>query len=214
MGRDAKTILLTGFGPFPGVTENASASLVQRLAQTAERRFPARRVTAAVLATEWDRAPKQLAALYARFEPGLVIHFGVSEKARGFVIETIAANACRPAADAAGMLPRATCLSDRAPTAFDVTLPVRRIHKRLAALGLPVELSQDAGAYLCNAVLFQSLERGSGWQRGSSGTGPVRAGFIHIPSRISARTALDWDAAEAGALEILRVCLDLPDRRR
>ena len=44
----------------------------------------------------------------------------------------------------------------------------------LRARGLPIAFSDDAGRYLCNAMLFTLLDRLSG-----SGVGPV--GFIHVP---------------------------------
>jgi pyroglutamyl-peptidase len=206
MPQRPQTILLTGFGPFPGVPENISAVLVERLAAAAKRRFPRRRIVADVLATDWAAAPKQLAQLYAREQPFLALHFGVSERARGFVIETRAQNKCKSAPDATGVLPRSGCISETEPDALGVSLPAESILTRLRALSIPAQLSDDAGSYLCNAVLFHAL------CLAETGSEPCATGFIHIPvlipERRTART-LDWDTAMAGGIEILRVCLGL-----
>ena len=111
------TILLTGFGPFPGVPENMSAVLVERLAAVAQRKFPKHHIVSDVLPAEWVAAPKRLARLYTREQPHLALHFGVSKRAKGFVIETQGRNECRNAPDARGARPRSRCISE---TAFKV----------------------------------------------------------------------------------------------
>ena len=172
--------------------------------------FMKRRIVAGVLPTEWESAPKQLAQLYALEQPRLALHFGVSERARGFVLETRGRNECRDAPDARGARPLSRCISESAPESLDVSIPAKRIVARLTALGIPAGLSDDAGAYLCNAVLFHALRLAEAEQ------GP-RVGFIHIPPRISDRAAartLDWDTAMAGGLEIIRVCLGLRELAR
>lgn len=199
MSNRIRTILLTGFGPFPGVAENASAELVERLADAAAERFPRRRIVSAVLPTEWVAAPKQIAQLYQRHDPGIALHFGVSERAKGFVIETLARNECRLTPDAAGALPHMSYVLAKCPRTLDATLPVDDIIRRLRELNIPAEASSDAGRYLCNAVLFHALAQPS------SGAAGRAVGFIHMPTRIS-----DWDLTLAGALEILRASLDLP----
>jgi pyroglutamyl-peptidase len=87
-----------------------------------------------------------------------------------------------------------------------VTLPARLIVERLTGLGLPAELSDDAGAYLCNAVLFHGL------LLSERETARCATGFIHIPTHIadtSRGPGLDWDGAVAGGIEIIRTCLGL-----
>lgn len=203
-----QTILLTGFGQFPGVAENASALLVERLATSAQKKFPRRRIVAEVLPTEWVGAPKRLKQLYERERPNLALHFGVSERAKGFVIETQARNECRYAPDARGARPASRCISEAAHEALGVSIPAKRIVARLTALSIPAKLSDDAGAYLCNAVLFHALCLAEA-ENGTS------AGFIHIPASIAeygTTRALGWDMAIAGGIEIIRACLGLPER--
>ena len=151
------TALITGFGPFPGVPRNASALLVPRLASVARREFPGWRIATAILPTEWRRAPSELARHHARAKPAWAIHFGVSREARGFVMETTGRNVCRDAADAAGEQPGSLCLQPDGPALRSASLPLRAIRERLDRRGLPTASSDDAGGYLCNAVLYHSL---------------------------------------------------------
>ena len=101
------TVLLTAFGPFPGVPVNATMRLVPELAERAALAFPDVRFVTEMLATEWLGAPRRMAAVIAEVKPDLILHFGVSSRARGFEIEQRAHNACRSMPDAAGLLPRA-----------------------------------------------------------------------------------------------------------
>jgi pyroglutamyl-peptidase len=213
-----QTILVTGFGPFPGVSDNASAMLAVRLGEAARRRFRSRRIVAAVLPTEWEAAPERLADLYRRERPSVAVHFGVSERARGFVVETVARNRRDDRPDARAALPTHRELVNGSPDRLEVGLPAEAIRRRLARLGVPVALSADAGGYLCNAILYQSL------CLAAAAAHPTIAGFIHIPVRIAAplrdgsradpAPPLHWDQALRGGIEILRACLGLPELRR
>ena len=171
------TVLMTGFGPFPGVPVNATMRLVPELAQAAARQFAGARIAVEVLATEWAAAPRQLDQLLAEIAPDLVLHFGVSSRARGLEIESRARNACMPSPDAAGALPPGAAVRDGGPAFMAASLPVQHIVTRLRRLGIPAFVSRDAGGYLCNATLYHSL--------GCARNAPSRrVGFIHIPAML------------------------------
>lgn len=194
-------VLLTGFGPFPGMPDNVSARLVQYVSRQARHVHQTHRFHAAVLPTEWHAAPQRLAALIGKLRPAVSLHFGVAKDADGFRIETRGLNSCRMTEDSAGCLPPAPVLIDSGPKSYDVALPVNGIVDRLTALKLPVTTSEDAGGYLCNSIFYHALH---------ARTEPdtlSRAGFIHIPSSLSA-PHLTFDAAVTGCLEIIRVVLD------
>ncbi len=194
------SVLLTGFGPFPGMPDNASARLVEALSSRARIAFPEIETNAAILPTEWNAAPERLAHLIAAHRPSLILHFGVAPDASGFRIETHAHNACHATEDAAGLLPASEWLLRGGAQSHAATLPAGAIVAGLTKLGLPAALSMDAGGYLCNAIFYLSLT----YARGANH--PCRAGFIHIPADLSS-PPLSFDAALTGALEILRVCL-------
>jgi pyroglutamyl-peptidase len=200
---DRPSLLLTGFGPFPGVEKNVSARLVQRLAARARRNFPDYRVATAILPTEWDGGPARLVRHLARARPLLALHFGVSREAQGFVIETQGRNACRDSTDAKGHHPAKSQLDDNGPETRPARLPVTAIARRLADAAFPVAMSDDAGGYLCNAVLYRSLAEAE------AGTGAALTGFVHIPASLEeTSTPLSFAAAIDGGIEIIAACLD------
>ena len=219
MQRDRPVFLLTGFGPFPGAPRNASSLLIEELALLASRRLPGFSIRAEVLPTEWRAGPDRLARLLDEHDPVVALHFGVSYRARGFVVETRARNERRGIEDACGDVPGNVCIASGGPAEMPATLPTGLIVERLRRKGLPVQLSRDAGGYLCNEILYHSLREAR--CRGAGCIG-ARRGFIHIPDRLTdgarggsrraAATLLDWDSALDGGLEIMAVCAGVAGR--
>jgi pyroglutamyl-peptidase len=220
MRRSRPVILITGFGPFPGAPQNASSLLAEAVAEAARGELPGFKVHAETLPTEWQAGPARLAGLLDEHQPTLALHFGVSRRATGFVIETRARNATQCVADACGEAPRGDVLLDDGPDEIGVTLPTSQIVDRLRRLRLPVQLSRDAGGYLCNALLYHSLDHAR--RRSGPGFGP-RRGFIHIPDRLvggktrgvmrpAAASRLEWDGAVRGGMAILATCAGVGER--
>ena len=195
-----RRVLLTGFGAFPGVAHNVSGDVVIALAKEARQVFPDIDIHTAVLPTEWQVAPDQSLALQNSMQPDIVLHFGVAHGATGFRIESCAMNACRLAPDAANLLPASAHLSAAGAPFQRTTIPVDVVVARLTASGLPVSVSDDAGAYLCNSVFYQSLAHVKGLNT------PRQVGFIHLPVTLSG-PPLTFCQAIAGSLEILTSCL-------
>jgi pyroglutamyl-peptidase len=211
--RMATTVLITGFGPFPGVPVNATTWLSREVAQAAPRLFPGVHFASAVLATEWLEARVRLDRLLADNQPDLVLHFGVSPRARGFEIEARARNACSPTPDAVGAWPAAERLDAGNAEHLPASLPVHHIAMRLRRIGIPAFVSRDAGAYLCNAALYHSLLLARAAPR-------RRVGFIHVPVSLARRSRcrrggtcpITWEQAIAGAIEVVAACLGQPTR--
>lgn len=194
---NAIVILLTAFGIFPGTPVNATAVLVPRLARRLRREFAAAAgdhtrlepvaVHTMTLPTEWRRGPDRAEAAVRRLRPDLVVHFGVSQRATGFVLETCARSACHRLADACGAFPAEPLLGR--PATLKSSLPMSPLRARLAAAGLPVTTSDDAGGYLCNAVLYRTLGL-------PPGVRPTAVGFVHIPASLAGQGAAG-DGVEA-----------------
>ena len=194
-------VLLTGFGPFPGVSENVTGRLVTELRSAAEPEFPDYEFCSAVLPVEWQPVPGHVRRLYHTHEPALALHFGVASEAMGFRLERFAHNACHGSADAAGVCPGAATLIAGAAGSYATHVPSAVIAARLEASGLPVSISDDAGGYLCNAVLFHALHAAD------QGLHTSHVGFIHIPTGLSG-PPLTFEDALRGGIEIIRVSLD------
>lgn len=205
-------ILLTGFGPFPGVPVNVSGRYATALGRAARDAFPSVEFVAAELATEWRSAPRLLEELYFTHRPQTALHFGVSNLAHAMTVECVARNQAHRA-DAAGDGPELDLLAPDGPAEWPVTLPAGRLVARMQRRSIPAVISHDAGAYLCNAILFHSLELMR--TLGIHG----QAGFIHLPTRLpkvgsggghSGPTRLTFDEAVVGGLEMLSVLVNRP----
>jgi pyroglutamyl-peptidase len=208
-------ILLTGFGPFPGVDSNATGELIPELAAAARARFTEFEVFGEVLPVEWSRGPEALERLLAGARAVLALHFGVSQEAKGFQIELVGRNLRGARPDASGELPSCEAVIDSGPAALASTLPAKRILARLARGEFPCCTSNDAGDYLCNALMYHSLSAARTLPT------PFMSGFIHVPANLQetrcmetktgTQCGLSWSAAVAGSLEIIAACLEAED---
>jgi pyroglutamyl-peptidase len=165
-------ILVTGFGPFPGVPVNASGAMVEALEGRAA--VQGLSVFSQIIPVTWADARQVAREAMARIKPHAVLHFGVSRRLTCFEIETRAINISGPKEDHAGAVRPAEPLERCGKTFLNATLPSAALLMALRQRGLPAQLSKDAGRYLCNALLYWSLmELGK--------DGPL-AGFVHMPA--------------------------------
>jgi pyroglutamyl-peptidase len=206
------TIVLTGFGPFPGVPINATEMLVPQLAQAARTLFATHETVYEILPTQWEEAPARLRRLIGASDVELVLHFGVAQDVQGFQLELVGRNLQTSLQDAVGELPKSTRVVEEGPDLLATTLPAERIAARLMGLGLPCKTSDNAGTYLCNALLYHSLSAAHATPE------PHLAGFVHVPANLVGHgpraqnrhpdCSLDWRMALSGGLEIIAACLD------
>jgi pyroglutamyl-peptidase len=210
-------ILVTGFGPFPGVPFNASSALAEHLAAAPARSVPRVMINSATLPTDWRRAAMMSRRLAERFDPDVILHFGVSRRCTGFEVETQAHNLASPFLDQAGCTPLGRTVRRGAPPKLKTNLPAPLLVQRLRLAGLPAALSVDAGRYICNAVLYETLLHVRDRK-----PAPL-VGFIHIPALPAASgngafgdAARAWRELKAGAEIIVRstVPLAMAARRR
>src|SRR6478736_10327373 len=130
-------VLITGFGPFPGATENSSAWLVETLAAS----HPSSRLNctlhAEVLPTEWAEVATLGPRLFNQHRPRVILHLGVSKRARGFRIERTARNVIDLKEDARGAMPSTQSVLERGRAVVDTRVPAPNLVKHLRAQGLP-----------------------------------------------------------------------------
>ena len=204
MSSNSKKILLTGFGPFPGVSQNATQTYVPELAKRTWQcmRAPKFEIVDLILPAEWQSAPARAAEMIATINPQLILHFGVSKDARGFVIERMARNSCSVSPDACGDLPKDKCLEPHGPHNLFATIPAQKIVHTLRLLGYPAQLSRDAGDYICNATFYSTLKT----KVDSNANRAI--GFIHLPTDLGTRECeLTWDDALRGGIKLIEICL-------
>lgn len=166
-------ILVTGFGPFPGVPNNPSAEVARFLARS-KRAARFARVSAAVIPTIYAEIA-ELPRLIEKAEPDAVLMFGLASRTPWLRIETFARNrASLFHADAAHRKPGQILVRGK-PGVLSMRAPVRRLLQAVRGTGVNVRLSRDAGGYVCNAAIFHALVPAHGKRT------PLVA-FVHIPS--------------------------------
>ena len=188
-------VLITGFGPFPGLIVNASEAFAPLLAHRLPEQVPGLRAACAILPTEWDRAPRLLNKLLNELQPHLCLHLGVSGSAHGMVLESVAHNATSQRQDAAGWGPASSMVIVEAPSSLTGPIGLDQLLKRANGDTLAVSASVNAGRYVCNAVFFHSL-----WQARRMGlTGPSRrlTAFLHMPVRVGGEGQAEDQALNA-----------------
>jgi pyroglutamyl-peptidase len=174
------TILLTGFGPFPGAPINPTGPLVEALACS---RLPAlrsvRRV-AHVFETSYAAVDRELPPLLARERPDVLIMFGLAQRSRHIRIETRARNVLAAVPDASGRRPAANVIAAGAPDTLPLPAPTQRLLAAARAAGTTAALSRDAGGYLCNYLCWRACEAAA---RGHASHPALRvAAFVHVPN--------------------------------
>jgi pyroglutamyl-peptidase len=210
------TILITGFGPFPGAPYNPTQSLVGKLVRRRHPAFADVRRVGHVFPVTYEAVDRELSALIERERPDVLVMFGLASRTKHIRIETLARNALsRMVVDASGRRPLAGAIVPRAPATLRLPTPAQRLVMAVRSTGIAAAPSRDAGRYLCNYLCWRAAEV-------SSRAGRLRvAAFIHVPlvSRVAvARTrrrrsplTLD-DLARAGEA-IVRAALAAAHRR-
>ncbi len=192
-------VLVTGFGPFPGVRSNPSGDMLGLIERRLVRFGNRATLQTAVIPTNWNDVETFTSGTLAAFDPDIAIHFGVHSCATGLRVEKLAQNCTCSQADASGKGSPRHCVVERAPRALKSTLETQKLVSKLTARGLPAHSSTNAGRYLCNALLFASLYQAGGR------SAPRQTGFIHIPP--SRDRAMQKSAVLNGAELIIGHCI-------
>ncbi|MEZ4428804.1 MAG: hypothetical protein R3A51_14075 [Nannocystaceae bacterium] len=156
-------LLVTGFGPFPGVDDNPSGALARSLDG---RTLGGVTIAGVWVPTSWRAAWPTIVAAVARCRPRALVMLGVASTRAAVAVERVAVNEAAARRDVDGALPEAATILADAPARLTTTLPWSTL------VGDGVVASDDAGRYLCNYVFFRAL---------AELEVPVR-GFVHMPT--------------------------------
>lgn len=204
-------VLLTGFAPFGGENSNPSWEAVQRLAGKS---VLGHRIVARCLPTAFGSSLEALREAIRDTEPALVLCVGQAGGRAQLSLERIAINiddARIPDNDGARPIDEPVIAGG--PAAYFSDLPIKAMLAALREAGIPAEVSQTAGTYVCNHVfygLMHALRRHPG----------VRGGFVHIPyspaqaAQHAGAPSLPVETVAEGLRIALRVALATREDRR
>lgn len=186
--------LLTGFGPFGPVVSNPSERLVRyfeahpRTDQT---------LTTLVLPVSFARAPALMRATIQKGgldgEPfAKIVMLGVAVTRTVWSVERFGRNIIQVTyPDADEIIPSASVIEPEGPEVLPSTWPSEKLVEALQSAGIAAEYSNSAGGYLCNYILFTTLQF-------LQDTGhSAQAGFFHMPA--------DEETLEAGQVPPISV---------
>lgn len=164
--------LVTGFEPFGGERVNASREALRRLPA----RIGTLDVVAAELPTSYARSIPVLEAAIVRVRPDVVLCVGQASDRAALSVERVAVNlqdARVPDND--GAQPVDVPVVPGGPAAYLASLPARAIVASLRAAELPVQLSMNAGTFVCNHVFYGLMHLAA------TGDRTFQGGFLHVP---------------------------------
>lgn len=164
-------VLLTGFSSFGSVVSNPSQRLVDYFSKNPPESIELATVTLPVV---WSKLHQAIAEEIATVSPDYILMMGVATNRKYWSVETSAKNVVGNIPDALGKYPEFPVLDANGIPVECVTLPMDALVGAISASGLPVQRSDDAGTYLCNAALYRGLQIGKQKQ--------IPTGFLHIPA--------------------------------
>lgn len=153
------TLLITGFGPFPGVRINPSETLARRVAGLSTWQRLGWTAEALAFPTGYDIVSHQIDEKSAgRPAPAFVVMLGVAAREKELRVELRAKNRVSTThRDATSAKPRATCLVPGAETTRFGRYPGFTVLRALHMAEVPARLSRDTGRYVCNAAYWRML---------------------------------------------------------
>ncbi len=166
-------ILITAFEPFQQETVNATVEALALLPDALEGATLLKRV----LPVEFGRSAEVLGALLEELQPDAVVSMGQATGRSDITPERVAINvndARIP--DNAGDQPADQPIRPGGPAAYFSTLPLREMIAAMQEAGVPASLSNTAGTFVCNHLMYSLLDRLAAAGRA------IPAGFIHIPA--------------------------------
>ena len=165
-----KKLLITGFDPFNGNESNPSWQAAEELPDKVGN-FELKKLQ---LPTVYGEAARNVIAEADIWQPDVILCLGLAGGRAAVTPERIGIN-LRSASipDNAGRQYTDTPILPGGPAAYFSTLPVTAMAQAIREAGFPGAVSNTAGTYVCNDVLYTLLHRYNGTA--------VQVGFIHVP---------------------------------
>ena len=165
-------ILVTGFDPFGGEKVNPAYEAVKLLPDT----IAGAEIIKLEIPTVFSNSGPAVEAGIQAHHPDVVLNVGQAGGRACVTIERVAINLAEARIpDNAGEQPMDEPLQAEGPAAYFTTLPIKAMVERIRGEGLAGEVSNSAGTFVCNEVMYRALHHAAGAMP------HVRCGFIHVP---------------------------------
>lgn len=165
-------LLLTAFEPFGGETVNSAGEALALLPD----RIAGAEIVKRTLPVAFGASAEALREILAQEKPDAVLCLGQAGGRAALTPERVAVNLCDASVpDNAGRQPVDEPVRAGGPAAYFATLPVKAMAEAIRTAGLPAAVSDTAGTYVCNQLMYALLDE---LARRYPGT---RGGFLHLP---------------------------------
>jgi len=166
------TFLVTGFTPFNGEKINPSWQIVKALPGAVS----GYKIIKLRVPTEFGRSINVVIKAIDKLKPDIVLCLGQAGGRAQMSVERVAINVNDARiVDNAGVQPTDEAIAEDAPAAYFCTLPVKAMMQSMLDQNIPAEVSNTAGTFVCNHLIFGVLHHIALRQY------PIRAGFMHVP---------------------------------
>lgn len=168
-----KKLLLTGFEPFLNHPINPTEEIVAKLDG---REIGNYIVKGLILPVNFEKAPVAIVEAVRTLAPDAVLSLGLAAGRTQITPERIAINCRDGEKDNDGRSLEDSPIVEGGADGYFSTLPIRELVNRLKKKGFPAAISNSAGTYLCNNVMYSVLHEIK--ERGIL----IPAGFVHVPA--------------------------------
>lgn len=165
-------ILVTGFDPFGGEPTNPSWEAVRRLPDE----VAGAQVVKVQIHTVFERSKDDVRAAILEHDPDVIVCVGQAGGRYSVSPERVAINMDDGRIpDNDGFQPIDVPVYEDGPPAYFSTLPIKAMVTAMIGAGVPAAVSNTAGTYVCNHVMYTALYLVDHEFPGK------RAGFVHVP---------------------------------
>lgn len=165
-------ILVTGFEPFGGETVNPAWEIAQGLPQT----IAGAQIVARQIPCVFGQSIQTLVQAMEEEKPDLVLCLGQAGGRSAVCPERVAINLSDARIpDNAGAQPIDEPIMAEGENAYFSNLPVKAMAQAVRQAGVPAQVSNTAGTYVCNHLMYGLL------YHIHKSFPHVRGGFVHVP---------------------------------
>ncbi|RLE74661.1 MAG: pyroglutamyl-peptidase I [Thermoprotei archaeon] len=167
------SILITGFGPYEKYKMNP-AQLIARELDGKE--ILGVKIVGKEVPVSFKRVIKIIPEYIKEIRPRVFLGLGLACGRPNITLERVAINimdATKPDND--GYKPEDEPILPNGPAAYFATLPLKRILKVLRKNGIPAMISNSAGTFVCNTLMYVALHTVNELKL------DCPTGFIHVP---------------------------------
>ena len=165
-------ILVTAFDPFGGEKINPAQQAVERLADT----IGEAKIHKLIVPTVFGKAAENVIEEMNALHPDAVICVGQAGGRKSVTPERVAINVMDAnITDNIGQQPVDEVIVADGPAAYFSTLPIKKMVQAIRDAGLPGDVSNSAGTFVCNSLLYSVLHHTA------MNMPQTRAVFVHVP---------------------------------